>query len=100
MTSGFTIQPEAADEANAAFNWYENQQPGLGGEFYRELTRGFEFIVENPLLSRIVYRGLRKRKLNRFPYLVVYQVTDEEVSVVSVFHGSRNPAVWKRRAAK
>jgi hypothetical protein len=58
MTRGFTIQPEAADEANAAFNWYENQQPGLGGEFYRELTRGFEFIVENPLLSRIAYRGL------------------------------------------
>jgi plasmid stabilization system protein ParE len=100
MTRGFTIQPEAADEANAAFNWYENQQPGLGGEFYRELTRGFEFILENPLLSRVAYRGLRKRKLNRFPYLVVYQVADEEVSVVSVFHGSRNPAVWKRRAPK
>jgi hypothetical protein len=49
MTSGFTIQPEAADEANAAFNWYENQQPGLGDEFYRELTRGFELILENPL---------------------------------------------------
>ena len=100
MTRGFTIQPEAADEANAAFNWYENQQPGLGGEFYRELTRGFEFILENPLVSRVAYRGLRKRKLNRFPYLVVYQVADDEVSVVSVFHGSRNPAVWKRRAAK
>jgi plasmid stabilization system protein ParE len=100
MTRGFTIQPEAADEANAAFNWYENQQPGLGGEFYRELTRGFEFILENPLLSHVAYRGLRQRKLNRFPYLVVYQVTNEEVSVVSVFHGSRNPAVWKRRAAK
>jgi plasmid stabilization system protein ParE len=100
MTRGFTIQPEAADEANAAFNWYENQQPGLGAEFYRELTRGFEFILENPLLSRVAYRGLRKRKLNRFPYLVVYQVTDEDVSVVSVFHGSQNPAVWKRRAAK
>ena len=100
MTRGFTMQPEAADEANAAFNWYENQQPGLGGEFYRELTRGFEFILENPLVSRVAYRGLRKRKLNRFPYLVVYQVADDEVSVVSVFHGSRNPAVWKRRAAK
>ena len=100
MTRAFTVQPEAADEANEAFNWYENQQPGLGGEFYRELTRSFEFVLENPLLARIAYRGLRKRKLVRFPYLIVYQVTDAEVSVVSVFHGSRNPAIWKRRALK
>ncbi len=98
MKRQLTIQPEAEAEANDAFNWYEDQQAGLGNEFYRELTRCFEFILENPLLSRVVYRSLRKRKLDRFPYLVVYQVTDDELSVVSVFYGSRNPAVWKRRA--
>jgi plasmid stabilization system protein ParE len=100
MTPPFTIQPEAAVEANEAFNWYENQQPGLGGEFYRELTRSFEFIVENPLWSRVVYRGLRLRQLDRFPYLIVYQAKKDKVTVVSVFHGSRNPAIWKRRAKK
>ena len=98
MKREFTIQPEAEAEANEAFNWYEDQQPGLGNEFYRELTRCFEFIAEQPLLSRVAYRGLRKRKLDRFPYLIVYQVTEDELSVVSVFHGSRNPAAWKKRA--
>ena len=34
MTRAFTVQPEAADEANAAFNWYENQQAGLGNETF------------------------------------------------------------------
>ncbi len=98
MKRELTIQPEAETEANDAFNWYEDQQSGLGSEFYRELARCFEFILANPLLSRAVYRGLRKRKLDRFPYLIVYQVSDDEISVVSVFHGSRNPAVWKKRA--
>jgi toxin ParE1/3/4 len=56
MMLRFTVQPEAEDEANNAFNWYEDQLPGLGGEFYRELTRCFEFIVENPLLSPVAYR--------------------------------------------
>ena len=98
MTRRFKVQPEAADEANVAFNWYEDHRPGLGDEFYRELARGFEFVMENPLLSRVVYRGLRKRKLDRFPYLVVYRVSEEELSVVSVFHGSRNPMIWKKRA--
>jgi len=93
-----TLQPEAIVEANEAFNWYEDRQTGLGIEFYRELTRCFEFVVENPLLARVVYHGLRKRKLDRFPYLVVYKVTSTSVSVVSVFHGSRDPEVWKKRA--
>jgi plasmid stabilization system protein ParE len=100
MTRRFTIQPEAADEANHAFNWYEDQQPGLGNEFYRELARCFEFIVEHPLWSKVAYRGLRTRNLDRFPYLVIYKVTEEELSVVSVFHGNRNPNLWKKRAAK
>ena len=100
MTRALTVQPEAADEANEAFNWYEDRQPGLGKEFYRELTRSFEFILENPFLARVAHRSLRKRKLARFPYLIIYRTSDEEVSVVSVFHGCRNPAVWKRRTAK
>jgi toxin ParE1/3/4 len=98
MTRCFTIQPEAADEANEAFNWYEDRRPGLGGEFYRELARGFEFALANPLLARICYRDLRKRKLDRFPYLIVYRVTDDVFTVVSVFHCSRDPAFWKKRA--
>ena len=97
MNQRLTIQPEAADEANDAFNWHENRQPGLGHEFYRELTRCLEFVIENPLLSRIAYHALRKRKLDRFPYLIVYRVNEFEISVVSVFHSSRNPAVWKKR---
>jgi plasmid stabilization system protein ParE len=98
MRLQFTFQPEAAEEANEAFNWYEDQQAGLGGEFYRELIRSLEFILENPLLARVAYRGLRKRKLNRFPYVVVYKITTEDISVVSIFHGSRNPMIWKKRA--
>ena len=98
MIRRLTFQPEAIEEANEAFNWYENRQIGLGIEFYRELTRCLEFIADNPLLARVVYRGLRKRKLERFPYLIVYKATSNSVSVVSVFHGNRNPTVWKKRA--
>ena len=98
MNRRLTIQPEAADEANDAFNWYEDRQPGLGHEFYRELTRCLEFILEHPQMAQVAHRDLRKRRLDRFPYLVVYRDSESEVAVVSIFHGSRNPAAWKRRA--
>jgi plasmid stabilization system protein ParE len=98
MKRRLTIQPEAVGEANDAFNWYEDRQPGLGHELYRELTRCLEFVLEHPQMSRVAYRRLRKRKLDRFPYLVVYRESELEVIVVSIFHGSRNPAAWRRRA--
>jgi plasmid stabilization system protein ParE len=98
MKRRLTIQPEAVGEVNDAFNWYEDRQPGLGHEFYRELTRCLEFVLEHPQTSRVAYRRLRKRKLDRFPYLVVYPESELEVTVVSIFHGSRNPAAWRRRA--
>lgn len=91
MKQRFTIQPQAEAGANDAFNWYEDQQSGLGNEFYRELTRCFEFILENPLLSRVAYRGLRKRKLDRFPYLIVYQVTEDELSSYRYFTAAEIP---------
>jgi hypothetical protein len=46
MIRQITIQPEAIDEGNEAFNWYEDRQTGLGIEFYRELTRCLDFIVQ------------------------------------------------------
>jgi plasmid stabilization system protein ParE len=98
MTRRLTIQPDALEDANEAYNWYENQLPGLGGEFYRELTRCIDLIVENPLLFRIVYRNLRKRKIERFPYVVFYYTTEKELSVISIFPAVRDPSIWKKRA--
>lgn len=98
MNLHLSIQPEAADEANEAFLWYESHQPGLGAEFYRELARCIEFLLEHPMLARIVYRNVRKRRLDRFPYSLIYRIAGNELSVISIFHGSRNPKAWKKRA--
>jgi len=100
MIRRLTFQSAAVNEANEAYWWYEDQVPGLGGEFYRELTRCLDFVMENPILARIVYRDLRKRKLDRFPYVIFYRLSETEVSIVSVFPASRDPNIWKKRANK
>jgi hypothetical protein len=35
--------------------------------------------------------------MRRFPYNVIYMVTDQEMIFVACFHASRNPVVWKPR---
>lgn len=90
MTQKIIVQPEAIKEANDAFNWYEDRQPGLGDEFYRELDRCFEFVQEHPDFHRVFYRTIRKRKLGRFPYLVFFRADAGEINVVAIFHASRD----------
>jgi len=80
--------------------WYEGKQKTLGEEFLRELDRCPNAIIKQPDLHPTVYRNVRKRKLNRFPFLVFYTAANQYVSIVAVFHGSRKPGVWKERVKK
>ena len=35
--------------------------------------------------------------VRRFPYLVLYRLGDESISVIAVFHAKRDPKIWKSR---
>lgn len=43
------------------------------------------------------YRDVRQKLIQRFPYVVAFLVEQETVSVVAVFHGSRDPGAWRMR---
>ena len=58
----------------------------------------FTRIVKTPEIHAVVYRSLRLTLVKRFPYVVCYLFENETVYVVAVFHGHRDPAVWKSRA--
>ena len=42
-------EPRADLDIEAAFQWYENEQPGLGPEFLDELRATYDRIVDGPL---------------------------------------------------
>jgi plasmid stabilization system protein ParE len=93
----------ARDEAEAdiveAALWYERQCAGLGSEFVRAVDRCFELIAQQPDVFPIVYRSARLGLLRKFPYLVIYRVFPDFISVVAVMHGRRHPRRWKSRIA-
>lgn len=85
-----------ADIAEAAL-WYERQRAGLGREFIGEVDSCFDSIGRQPEIFPVVYRSARLGLLRKFPYLVIYRVFPELISVVAVMHGRRNPRRWKSR---
>jgi len=85
-------------ELKEAFLWYEEREPGLGTEFMRSVDGCVQLILRHPEIYPVVHKNVRQAVLRRFPYSIFYLVTDQAIIVISIFHASRNPLIWKRRA--
>ncbi len=97
MSLPVRLLPEARAEFDAAADWYEQKQAGRGVDFVAKVRAVFDRIAANPALHAKVYRDVRKAVTARFPYVVLYQEEADEVLIISVFHTSRDPAVWQAR---
>jgi plasmid stabilization system protein ParE len=87
------FRPDAKAELFEAVAWYENERPGCGKEFVREVVEALQIARSQPELFRKVRGRARKIRLRRFKaYGIYFAVKDDVLSVLSVFHGARNPS--------
>jgi plasmid stabilization system protein ParE len=90
-------EPPVDLDVEAAFEWYENERPGLGVEFLDELRAAYNRIADGPFKCQELRGGIRRALLRRFPYAVYFAIEADIVVVVAVLHASRDPAEWQRR---
>jgi toxin ParE1/3/4 len=100
------LHPEATVEIRSTALWYDEQKPGLGDEFVEALNSLFERIVASPPAFPLwigvssTLEPVRKAAMNRFPYLVAFEVHVDRVVVLAVAHGKRRPLYWLARAGR
>jgi plasmid stabilization system protein ParE len=93
----FTLPARA--ELIDAQDWYENEAPGLGKRFRAAVDAVIERISANPLQFPVVHKSIRRARLHRFPYAIMFVMdTGGTLTVIACFHGSRNPSHWQQRA--
>jgi plasmid stabilization system protein ParE len=80
-----------------AASWYENKRSGLGLEFISEIERCIALAAEDPSRYASVHRDIRRVVANRFPFSVYFRAEETRIVVLAVFHGRRNPAIWRTR---
>lgn len=85
------VKPKAIQMALEAYDWYEEQQLGLGELFLKELNSCFDKLEAWPLAYAKIKKDYRQIILKTFPYVAVYEIAKDEVIVFAVFHTSRNP---------
>jgi plasmid stabilization system protein ParE len=83
-------------EAETASQFYEANRPDLGREFLDELDATIQRIIANPKAWQVLDGEIRRCRLRRFPYGVIYAIEDEIVLIVSVMHLHRNPSSWRK----
>lgn len=104
MSSRVRVDPRAADELEEAASWYDRQRPGLGRELVTEVRAALRSLAGGPRAGSPVDAvdpalGVRRVRVRRFPYQVVYLVIDHDVVVIAIAHDRRKPGYWAERVA-
>jgi plasmid stabilization system protein ParE len=88
---------EAAEELEAAHDWYQRRSLHAARGFLDEIDAALRLIEGNPLQWPIFEGETRRCLLRRFPYAIIYRVRDDVVKIVAVAHGRRRPGYWRAR---
>jgi plasmid stabilization system protein ParE len=84
-------------ELDDAIRWYAAQAPGLGDAFLIEVLASVDRIVRFPEAWHPMGEGVRRCRLNRFPYGLIYSVENGDILVLAVAHLHRRPDYWRDR---
>ena len=98
MTDYHLVTAPGVDrDVEAAYQWYEREQAGLGADFLAELRPAYDRIATHPLGYQDLRSGIRRALLRRFPYAVYFTLEGDAIVVLTVLHVSRDPAAWQWR---
>ena len=92
------INPFAELDLQVAYEWYDLKKEGLGKEFLKEVDKTFNGILQNPRQFGTIKKQIRMAVVKRFPFGVFYIVRADVINIFAVFHFSRNPKTWTKRA--
>lgn len=86
-----------AEEVNAAIDFYEAGSPTAGDDFEAEFRRVLQYVKAYPELGSPTFGRARRRKLQRFPYSIIYLIRPDHVYIVALAHSSREWGYWLDR---
>ena len=84
-------------ELDQAVHWYGEQAPGLGEAFLIEVLSTADRIARFPEAWHSLGEGIRRCRLSRFPYGLIYTIDNDAILVLAVAHLHRRPDYWRDR---
>jgi len=87
----------AKRELNEAAHYYDCESPGLGVAFLAEVRHCLGRIHEHPEAGARLLGNVRRRRLRRFPYALLYSIKPKGIRILAVMNMKRRPMYWAGR---
>lgn len=97
MSLPVILEDDAQAEYDEAFDWFDERNDARATEFEEAVDAVLSRIGTRPRAHGVVYKDVRKAVVQGFTYCVYYFEEQHRVVVISVFHTSRDPAIWQGR---
>lgn len=91
------IIEQAEHELDDAFDYYENELPGLGIKFINSFKHAINRIITHPTAWTCIEENVRKCRLDKFPFDIIYALEEKFIIVVAISHHHRKPFYWIER---
>lgn len=93
----FQYHPEAAKELMSSIQYYEEKANGLGAEFLDEVEEAIAQALAHPESGSLLTKSDRRIFLVRFPFEIIYDVSETIITITAVKHLKRKPGYWESR---
>ena len=90
----FSFHPFAVKELADSIDYYEDNSPGLGLEFSKEVYSTIQRILKFPKAWSKISQNCRRCITQRFPYGIIYLIKEDEILIVSVMQLNQKPKNW------
>ena len=91
------LRPDARTEAREAYLYLRAENPQAAEEFQRRLDEAIAELTDSAHTWPVVRGESRQYRMKQFPYVIIYRLRGDVVSIGVVMHAKRRPGYWKNR---
>ena len=90
--------PFVASDLAAAVAHYDNISVELGNRFRSSVRDRIRVITERPDSYGCIHEQLRAAMVEHFPYVVLFELLDDAVTILGIFHAASDRGRWFERS--
>jgi len=89
--------PPAEEELTEAFPFYQSRAMNLGALFLECFQTALRHVQRHPAAWPVVHANVRRKRIARFPYAILYREYPDKIVVLAIMHLHRRPGYWSDR---
>ena len=97
MDRGIRYHPLFDCDVREAARWYDRRSAGLGDAFVEVVRQCTADVIADPKRFGKSPTGCRYIRLPRFPYVLLFDLVDDELLMLGVLHTARSMEKWRER---